>query len=335
MRILKAAANLVGETTDSEVREATPDAPQASPSPISPGEAERRQLTVMFCDLVGSTALSEQLDAEEYRELISVYQFAARQAIESFDGYIARYMGDGLLVYFGYPRAHEDDAERAVRAGLAIIAHVAALKTSPEHELAVRIGIATGLVIAGDIVGEGAAEEHAVLGETPNLAARLQASAEPGVVIIANQTQQLIHGVFECIDRGMNTYKGFSKPLRSWSVYAERPNESRFEARRGQQQVALVGRDSELSLLLDRWEQARDGDGQVVLLCGEAGIGKSRLTQALREQVSAQAHRVLRYQCSPYHSQSAFYPIITALERELSFSTEDDDQDKVSKLEAM
>jgi tetratricopeptide (TPR) repeat protein len=203
------------------------------------------------------------------------------------------------------------------------------------YVLAVRIGIATGLVIAGDIVGEGASEERAVLGETPNLAARLQASAEPGVVVIANETQGLIDGVFDCTDRGMNTYKGFSKPLRSWAVHAERPSESRFEARRGHQLSALVGRDSELSLLLDRWEQVRDGDGQVVVLCGEAGIGKSRLTQALREQVAAQAQRVLRYQCSPYHAQSAFYPIITALERQLSFSTEDNHKDKARKLEAM
>ena len=185
MRILKAVANLVSKASDSELRNATPCVSQASPLPMSPGEAQRRQLTVMFCDLVGSTALTEELDPEDYRELLGVYQSEARQAIESFDGYIARYMGDGLLVYFGYPRAHEDDAERAVRAGLAIASRVGDLKTGSGHVLAVRVGIATGLVIAGDMVGQGAAEEHAVLGETPNLAARLQASAEPADAGIA------------------------------------------------------------------------------------------------------------------------------------------------------
>ena len=271
-QLLKAVAVLAGaesETVQPTAKEVVQD---STPAPA--GEAERRQLTVMFCDLVGSTALSEQMDPEEYREVLATYQSAASRAIQQYDGYIARYLGDGLLVYFGYPHAHEEDAERAVRAGLSLVEGVSALKPSGVPELRVRIGIATGLVVAGDIVGEGASEERAVLGETPNLAARLQSVAPPNGIVIAESAHSLVEGLFECESLGAQSLKGISVPVTAYQIQGESAARSRFEAAAERGLTPLVGREAEIHLLFDRWAQARDGEGQVVVLSGEAGRWK-------------------------------------------------------------
>ena len=239
-------------------------------------EAERRQLTVLFCDLVGSTALSSQLDPEDMREVIQAYQDACTDAITRFEGYVAKYMGDGVLAYFGYPRAHEDEAERAVRAGLAVTKAISRLAAPDGTPLAARVGIATGLVVVGDLVGHGAAQEQAVVGETPNLAARLQALAEPGSVVIAPATRRLVGGLFTLAELGAQPLKGFTHPMPAWRVVGAGVAESRFEAFHAAGLTAPVGRDEELDLLRCRWQQAKGGAGQVVLLSGEPGIGTSR-----------------------------------------------------------
>jgi class 3 adenylate cyclase len=239
-------------------------------------EAERRQLTVLFCDLVGSTALSSQLDPEDMREVILAYQGTCAGAITRFEGHVARYMGDGVLAYFGYPRAHEDEAERAVRAGLVVTKAISRLAAPDGTPLAARVGIATGLVVVGDLVGHGAAQEQAVIGETPNLAARLQALAEPGSVVIALTTRRLVGGLFTLAELGAQPLKGFARPMPSWRVVGASTVESRFEAFHAAGLTALVGRDEELDLLRCRWQQAKRGAGQVVLLSGEPGIGTSR-----------------------------------------------------------
>ena len=296
------------------------------------GEAERRQLSVMFCDLVGSTALSERLDLESYRELLAAYHDAAEQAIKRYDGYVARYMGDGLLVYFGYPTAHEDDAERAVRAGLDVVEMVTTLDISVE--LHVRVGIATGLVVAGDIVGEGAAEEHAVLGETPNLAARIQAIAAPDSVLVSAATQRLVEGRFEFESLEPQSLKGLREPVHAFKAMGIRAA-SRFEAATARGLSAVVGRQSELQLLVERWDQAKQGVGQVVLLCGEPGIGKSRMLRELRDRVAEDAHTVLRYQCSPYAVKTAFSPIVEQLQHGAGFSREDSIEQRLDRLERL
>ncbi|MFQ6024332.1 MAG: AAA family ATPase [Acidiferrobacterales bacterium] len=304
-----------------------------------PTQAERRQLTVMFCDLAGSTALSGQMDPEEFREVILAYQGACTDAIKRFCGFIARYLGDGMLVYFGYPQAHEDDAERAVRAGLGIVKSVEKLGGDfgqrKDIELAVRVGIATGPVVVGDIVGEGASQESTVLGETPNLAARLQGLAAPNSVVIAPTTQELLGGLFAYEDLGLHELKGIAGTVNAWKVAQEGTIESRFEAIRAQQLTPLVGREEELGMLRRRWERAKDGEGQVVLISGEAGIGKSRITQALRERLSHETYTVLRYQCSPYHTNSALHPIIEQLQRAAGFERDDTSEQKLDKLEAL
>jgi class 3 adenylate cyclase len=256
-------------------------------------DAERRQLTVIFCDLVGSTALSARLDPEDLREVIAAYHRAVADAVRSFDGFVAKYMGDGVLIYFGYPRAHEDDAERAVRAGLSIVDVVGRLNVETA-KLQARIGIATGLVVVGDLIGEGSAQEQSVVGETPNLAARLQAWAEPNAVVIAAGTRRLVGNLFEYRDLGAVEVKGITEPVQAWQVL--RPSEvgSRFEALRGSALSPLVGRDEEVELLLRRWARAKTGDGQVVLVSGEPGIGKSRLTAALEECIQGESHVRLR-----------------------------------------
>jgi class 3 adenylate cyclase/tetratricopeptide (TPR) repeat protein len=316
------------------VRELTqpPEVAQAG-LPESSRGAERRQLTVMFCDLVGSTALSANMDPEAYRELLASYQDAARGAIGHYDGYIARYMGDGLLVYFGYPLAHEDDSERAVRAGLAIVEAVRAMRFDDCTELQVRIGIATGLVVAGDIVGEGASEERAVLGETPNLAARLQAIAQPNTVVLSDATRRLVEGRFDLEALGSHSVKGMKEPVSAHRAVAV-SHESRFEAAASRGLSTMTGRESELALLQQRWEQAGLGEGQAVLLSGEAGIGKSRVAEELRERIEAGGSPVLRYQCSPYHSGSAFYPLIDQLQRAAAFIANDSTDSRRRKLEA-
>src|ERR1041385_4826196 len=247
--------------------------------------AERRHLTVMFCDLVGSTSLAEQLDPEDLRDVIRSYQDACAGVISRFEGYVAKYVGDGLLIYFGYPRAHEDDAERAVRAALGLISAVGALQVRTGQPLQVRVGVATGVVVVGDIVGEGAAQEKAVVGETPNLAARLQGMADPNCIVISSATRDLVGRQFEYEDLGPQALKGINKPVHSWKVLRERPVETRFQASHSERLHALLGREQETELLLERWRRAAKGEGQLVILSGHAGIGKSRITEALREHI--------------------------------------------------
>src|SRR6516164_8694580 len=297
------------------------------------GTAERRQVTVMFSDLVGSTALSARMDPEDLREVISAYQKSVAEAVRRFGGFVAKYMGDGVLVYFGYPEANEDDAERAVRAGLELIAAVTALKAPVL--LRTRVGIATGLVVVGDLIGSGASQEQAIVGETPNLAARLQGIAEPNSVVIAESTRKLVGNLFEFDPLGSQELKGISGPVRAWAALRPASVESRFEAFHATGLTELVGREEELELLLRRWSKAKTGDGQVVLLSGEAGIGKSRLTAALPERLGTEPLTRLRYFCSPLHTDSAFYPIIRQFERAARLAHDDTTQTKLDKLGAM
>jgi class 3 adenylate cyclase/predicted ATPase len=294
---------------------------------------ERRQVTVMFSDLVGSTALSARMDPEDLREVISTYQKSVAETVRRFGGFVAKYMGDGVLIYFGYPQAHEDDAERAVRAGLDLVAAVSGLKT--HAALQTRVGIATGLVVVGELIGSGVSQEQAIVGETPNLAARLQGVAEPNSVVIAESTRRLVGNLFELEDFGAKDLKGIAGPVRAWAALRLSSAEGRFEAMHASGLTALVGREEELELLLRRWSKAKLGEGQVVLLSGEAGIGKSRLTAALLERLAAEPHTRLRYFCSPQHTDSAFYPIIGQIERAAALSRDDSLQARLDKLDAM
>ena len=311
-RLLKAIATLAAEKKL---------AVSSGPPRVRPDVAERRQVTVMFSDLVGSTALSARMDPEDLREVISAYQKCVAEAVQRFGGFVANYMGDGVLVYFGYPEAHEDDAERAVRAGLELIAAVTALKTSVS--LQTRVGIATGLVVVGDLIGSGKALESGIVGETPNLAARLQAVAVPNTVIIAESTRKLLGNLFELEDIGAKDLKGITGSVRAWAALRAASVESRFEALHAGGVTELVGREEELNLLLRRWSKAKTGDGQVVLLSGEAGIGKSRLTAALLEAISPEPHSRLRHSCSPHRTDSALYPTIRHFERAAGFTRDD------------
>jgi class 3 adenylate cyclase/predicted ATPase len=297
-------------------------------------DAERRQLTMMFCDLVGSTELSSRLDPEDLREVIAAYHRVVAETVTRFDGFVAKYMGDGVLVYFGYPRAHEDDAERAVRAGLDLIDAVSRLEFR-SVKLRTRVGIATGLVVVGDLIGEGSAQEQSVVGETPNLAARLQALAEPDAVVIAAGTRRLVGDLFDYRDLGAVEVKGIAAPVPAWQVLRPSGVESRFEALRGSTLTRLVGRDEEVDLLLRRWARARAGDGQVILISGEPGIGKSRITAALAERLRAEPYLRLRYFCSPYHQDSALFPFIDQLGRASGFARDDRPAAKLEKLEAL
>ena len=296
-------------------------------------DAERRQLTVMFCDLVGSTALSTKFDPEDLRELIGAYHRAVTEVVAGFDGFVAKYMGDGVLIYFGYPRAHEDDAERAVRAGLGAIEAVSRLDAGLV-KLQARVGIATGLAIVGDLIGVGSAQEQSVVGETPNLAARLQAVASPASLVIGAGTRQQIGELFDLEDLGPQHLAGFSEPQRAWRVLGESGQVSRFEALRSGT-TPLVGRDEEVEVLLRRWERAKTGEGRVVLISGEPGIGKSRLTVALSEEIGTEPYTRLRYFCSPHHQDSAFYPFIVQLERAAGFAREDTVEVKLGKLRSL
>jgi class 3 adenylate cyclase/predicted ATPase len=295
--------------------------------------AERRQVTVMFSDLVGSTALAARMDPEDLQEVISAYQNCVAETVRRFDGFVARYMGDGVLVYFGYPRAHEDDAERAVQAGLELIAAVTAL-ASPVS-LQTRVGIATGLVVIGSLIGTGEAQERGIVGETPNLAARLQEIAAPNTVVIDEATRKLVGNFFELENLGEKDLKGIPRSVQIWTPLRASTVESRFEALHPAGLTTLIGREKELDLLLQRWSKAKSGEGQVVLLCGEAGIGKSRLAAALPESIAGEPHIRLRYFCSPQHTDSAFYPIIGQMERAAGLLHDDTSPQKLDKLDAL
>jgi len=322
-KLLAAIADLRGGAPKPVSETAPTAAPRVS------GEAERRQLTVMFCDLVGSTPLSTRFDPEDLHEIVGAYHRCVTDTVARFSGFVAKYMGDGVLIYFGYPEAHEDDAERAVRAGLAVIDAVSQL-AAPEP-LNVRLGIASGLVVVGDLIGAGAAQERGVVGETPNLAARLQASARPGTLVIADSTRRQIGALFEIEDLGLQPLAGFVRPQRAWRVVGESNVVSRFEALRSDA-APLVGRDEELDLLQRRWQQAKAGEGRVVAISGEPGIGKSRLTAALSQAIRGEPHTRLRYFCSPHHQDSALYPFIARLERAAGFARDDPVEEKLSKL---
>jgi class 3 adenylate cyclase len=305
----------------------------ATKAPIAPHDtAERRQVTVMFSDLVGSTALSARMDPEDLREIISSYQKCVAETVQRFGWFVAKYMGDGVLVYFGYPQAHEDDPEGAVRAGLELIQAVGGLKSSAP--LQTRVGVATGLVVVGDLIGTGEAQERGIVGETPNLAARLQSIAEPNTVVVAESTRKLLGGLFELEDLGAKDLKGLAGPARAWAVLRQSTVESRFQALRTAT-IPLVGRDEEMALLMRRWDQAKAGDGCMVLISGEPGIGKSRIAEAIQERIGAEPHTRLRFFCSPYHQDSALYPAITQLQRAAGFGREDTTEQRLAKLEAL
>ncbi|MCK1739813.1 AAA family ATPase [Bradyrhizobium sp. 139] len=319
-----------------EVARYTPVTPNPAVTEARPRvAAERRQLTVMFCDLVGSTVLSARLDPEDLRAIIGAYHHCCAALVERNGGFVAKYMGDGVLAYFGYPQAHEHDAERAVRAGLALVEAVPMLATAAGSPLHVRVGIATGLVVVGDLIGAGAAQEQAVVGETPNLAARLQAIAEPDTVVIAENTRKLLGNLFELQDLGARDLKGIAGPARAWAALRTSSVQSRFDALHTNGLPPLVGREEEVELLLRRWSKAKMGEGQVVLLSGEAGIGKSRLTAAVLERLATEPHTRLRYFCSPQHTGSALYSIIGQMERAAGLAHDDKPQAKLDKLDSV
>ena len=328
LRILRAIREL-------SVAAPAPDEVAARPAQEPLDGAERRQLTVMFCDLVGSTALSARLDPEDMRAIIATYHKCCANLIERGGGFVAKYMGDGVLAYFGYPQSHEHDAERAVRAGLAIVEAAPKLETAGGAPLSVRVGIATGIVVVGDLLGSGESQERGVVGDTPNLAARLQSSAAPDSVVIAEGTRKLLGNLFELQDLGRLDLKGVAGPTRAFAALRTGSQESRFEALHADGLTALVGREEERDLLQRRWTNAKAGEGQVVLLSGEAGIGKSRLTAAFVEGLAGEAHTRMRYFCSPQHTDSPLYPIIGHMERAAGHAREDDARTKLDKLDAL
>jgi class 3 adenylate cyclase len=325
-RLLDAIALLSGAVT------APAEMPIAVETSALAREAERRQLTVMFCDLVGSTALASRLDPEDLREVIGAYHRMVAETVGRFAGFVAKYMGDGVLIYFGYPEAHEDDAERAVGAGLALLNAIGRLGAS--EKLQTHIGVATGLVVVGDLIGAGASQERGVVGETPNLAARLEGLAAPGTLVIADSTRRLVGALFDLEDLGSQPLAGFAEPQRAWRVISESGAVSRFEALRSDA-TPLVGRDEELELALRRWQQAKTGEGRVVLVSGEPGIGKSRLTAALSDKVGGEPHTRLRWFCSPHHQDSALHPVIAQIETAAGFARGDDTEQLLGKARAL
>ena len=305
------------------------------PLAISSTPGERRQLTVMFCDLAGSTELSARLDQEDLRGVIGAYRSACAQVISTYDGFIAQFLGDGLLVYFGFPHAHENDAERAVRAGLDIVAAIPRLETAAHEPLKARVGIATGIVVVGDLIAEGASEGQAVVGDTPNLAARLQAIAEPGTVVLSASTRRLAAGHFDYRDLGPVALKGLASPIAAWQALGPSVIESRFEAEHGISLPPLLGRHEEIDLLSRRWRQAEQGEGCVVQLTGEPGIGKSHIALTFQEHLQTEPHTRLRYFCSSHHTNSALFPFASQLERAAGFARGDSAAEKLAKLEAV
>jgi class 3 adenylate cyclase len=300
---------------------------------LPPSQPEKRNLTVLFCDLVGSTALAVQLDPEDLSAVIRRFQAICTEVIRHNGGYVARFMGDGLLVYFGYPQAHEDEAENAVHAGLDLVARVSQLLLPSGEPLATRVGIATGVVIVEETIGGGSTREQSAVGETLNLAARLQALAEPNSVVIADATRRLLGGGFVCEQLGDYELKGFSEPVSAFKVTGERVVESRFDARRATKLTHFVGRQRELRQLSHLWAIAKEGKGQIAFLCGEPGIGKSRTTIALLDEIAGDRHLTIRWQCSSHHTHSPFFPAIRHLERAARFEPDDTSELKLEKLE--
>ena len=295
--------------------------------------AERRQLTVQFCDLVGSTAMTQQLDPEEMREILRFYQNTVSASVRQYGGYVARFVGDGILSYFGWPRAYEDQADRAIRASLSILESMQHIDNPKINPVQVRIGIDSGLVVVGDLIGDATSDLNTVVGDTPNLAARLQAQAKPGEIIIGTNTRNLLGDTFKFKRLNPKKLKGFKNEIAAWKVIGERHLENRFEASHRKKLSTLVGREHELGLLRERWKLAKDCEGQIILLCGEAGIGKSRLARDFSMAISRDLRFNLSYQCSPHHTNSAFYPIIARLQRTVFFSETDSTEDKLDKLE--
>ena len=331
-RLLRSIAALNGGALQAPL--AASVEPMAAAS-TAPRDAERRQLTVMFCDMVGSTALSGRLDPEDLQQLVRSYHEAVAAAVAPYEGHVAQFLGDGVLVYFGYPQAHEDDAARAVRSALSIVKALDARRARGDIELQTRIGVATGLVVIGEIGTGTAAAEYSASGETPNLAARLQAQAQPGEIVLADDTRKLVGDSFVLESLGLLDLKGFAEPVEAWRMVGEHSVATRFEAQHMQGLVEFIGRDSEVALLLERGALARDGEGQVVLLSGEAGIGKSRICQVLRERLAGESVATVLLQCSPYFSSSALYPIVQHLERTAGMSPADSPEDRAHKLEQL
>ena len=342
VRLMKAIAELrmangtpapvVGDVPAGKI--AMPPAEVRGAASQSPADGERRQLTLMFADLVGSTELAARADPEDVRDVMRAYQDACAGSIARYDGYLAKYLGDGVLAYFGYPHAHEDAAERAVRAARDIVLAIGRLAPVSGHRLSVRVGIATGMVVVGAVAAPDGASELSAIGDTPNLAARLQALAEPNTVVIADSTRALTRGAFRYVDLGDRKLKGISEPARVWQVAGDIAA-SRFEAAHVAGLSRFVGRESEVALLNSRWEQALSGEGQAVLLCGEAGIGKSRIAEQLRQRVEGVDHTWIRYQCSPFHVSSALQPAISQLEYAANLNADDDGSIRLDKLESL
>lgn len=332
-KLLAAIAALREEDPARRVASSLQPAAPPAPEGLRP-DAERRQITIVFVDLVGSTELSTRLDPEDMGALLREYLDTVTRAFARFEGHIAKFMGDGVLAYFGWPAAHEDEAERAVRAGIAAIEAVGRLRASTGDPLAVRVGIATGVVVVGDLIGEGASREETVVGETPNLAARLQALAQPNEVVISEGTRELLGALFEVEDLGIRSLKGLAAPGRAFRVLGPGRAASRFEALHAKELDPIVGREAELAVLLDRWRRAKAGEGQVVLISGEPGIGKSRIVLAFGEALGREPVATLSHFCSPHHMDSALFPVIGQIERAAGFAPEDGPETKLARLEA-
>jgi len=335
-RRIEAAIRTLSDKTGLASEERVSVVPPSPPVESAPAsDAERRHLTVMFVDLVGSTEMATRLDAEDMRDVITSYQNTVAGVVSRYEGFVAKFMGDGVLCYFGWPRANEDDAERAVRAGLSIIDAVRKARAPNGSLLSTRVGIATGVVIVGDLIGSGATQEAAVVGETPNLAARLQGVAGQNQLVVARETQRLLGVIFDLRRLDGQDLKGISGPVDAYVVEGEAKVQSRFAARQSGTMMPIIGREREIELMVERWAIARSGQGQMALVTGEAGIGKSRITQAMIDEVTRQDHIRVSYQCSPYHADSAFYPVVQQMSAAAGFVPSDDVEARLDKLEAL